>query len=369
MAEGTRGGPIAAYRELIRSGAIQRDPAQELTAETLQLLAHRLHGYAPPQGKGIRRWLGLNKRSEPPPGLYLHGGVGRGKSFLMDLFFEHVDVPAKRRVHFHAFMQEVHERIHRYRKDENPGSHTRDALPPVARRLAGEAWLLCFDELQVTDIADAMILGRLFARLFESGVVVVATSNRAPEELYKDGLNRELFLPFIDLMKQKLDVLHLDSPTDYRTVFLAGEPVFLTPVTAETTARLDRDFRHLVGEETPVPTVLDVGGRPLVVPLAARGVARASFDALCRQALGPGDYLALARAFHTLVLEGVPRLGAEDRNAAKRFVTLVDVLYEHKVKLLCTAEAAPVALGVERTVSRLAEMQSADYIARPHAGG
>jgi cell division protein ZapE len=373
MVDGS-GGPMAAYRALTRSGEIVPDPAQELAVETLQLLGDRLHRYQPATGHGLRHWLNLTRRAEPPPGLYLHGGVGRGKSFLMDLFFSHCAVEAKRRVHFHAFMQEVHGLLHRYRREENPGAHTRDAIPPVARRLSSQAWLLCFDELQVTDIADAMILGRLFARLLENGVVVVATSNRHPDDLYKGGLNRELFLPFIALIKERLDLLHLDGPTDYRTTFLSGVPVYLAPITAENEARLDRDFAHLIGEDVPCPVGLEVQGRVVTVPRAARGVARAGFADVCERALGPADYLALARAFHTLVLDRIPRLTGDDRDAARRFITLVDVLYEHRVKLLCTAAAPPAELYTEgdgafefaRTVSRLMEMQSRDYLASPH---
>ena len=368
------GGPIGAYRALVESGDAQGDPAQEQVMLRLDDLARRLVGYAPSAGGRRRRWLTFARPAEPPKGLYLHGGVGRGKSFLMDLFFDHAEVEAKRRVHFHAFMQQVHGAIHRFRTAERPGSHTRDAITPVADEIAEESWLLCFDEFQVADIADAMILGRLFARLFEHGTVVVATSNQPPGELYKDGLNRQLFVPFIDLIKTRLDVHRLDGPHDYRALFLAHEPAYLTPITPEAEARLEADFRHLIGDATAGPTPIEVLGRTFQVPRAARGVARASFAALCEAPLGAADYLALARVFHTVVLDRVPRLSAERRDAARRFITLIDVLYEHKVKLLMSAEAAPEALYVEgdgafefaRTASRLAEMRSADYMALAH---
>jgi cell division protein ZapE len=284
---------------------------------------------------------------------------------LMDLFFAVAPVEKKRRVHFHAFMLETHERIHRHGK-RAPG----DPIGPVAASIASETTLLCFDEFHVTDIADAMILGRLFQALFGHGVVVVATSNRAPDELYKDGLQRERFLPFIALLQQRLDVLELESGRDYRLAKLARKPVYHHPLTGEAHEALETAFADLTDGAAGEPAVIDVKGRRLTVSRAAKGVAWFTFDELCVRPLGAADYLALAERFHTIILEGIPAMGPEQRNEAKRFNTLIDTLYDRHVNLVASAAAAPEALypagdfafEFERTVSRLQEMQSADYI-------
>ncbi|MBL4689949.1 MAG: AFG1 family ATPase [Rhodospirillales bacterium] len=373
--------PIEAYRALLEDGSIAPDPSQAQAMDRLQGLSDMLPGYAPQMGKkGWMSRLGLGRgKVKPPRGLYLWGGVGRGKSMLMDLFFDTVTtVPERRRVHFHAFMQEVHRRLHSYREAVKAGeaSESSDPLAALGRVITERAWLLCFDEFHVTDIADAMILGRLFEVLFEQGVIVVATSNRPPRDLYKDGLQRELFEPFIDMIEDKMDVLELDGGVDYRLERLQAMDVYLTPHSIEAGARLDEDFRSLSIGGHARPVTLTVQGRDIIIPQAAEGVAMAGFADLCAQPLGPGDYLEIARCFHTLILRDIPRLGPERRNEAKRFVTLIDAIYEARVNLICSADAPPQALypegdgafEFERTVSRLMEMQSTEYMAMAHTG-
>lgn len=375
--------PVAALRERRRKGALRPDPAQDLAAEKLQLLHQALRDYRPLGHQGaLAGWkarLGLARRQEDPPqGLYIFGAVGRGKSMLMDLFFDTAPVPRahKRRVHFHAFMIEVHQRLHAWRK-RTKGEES-DPIPKLAEEIAAETWLLCFDEFQVSNIADAAILGRLFAALFDDGVVVVATSNRAPDDLYLGGLQRELFLPFIALMKERLDIIELEGGVDYRLLRLKGLPVYHQPLTTAAAAALDSAFATLTenGDDAghATPCTLAVQGRQVSVPLAAKGVARFTFAELCARPLGPADYLALATHFHTLIVAGIPRLGPERRNEAIRFMTLIDALYEHKANLICSAEVPPAALYIEgdfafefqRTVSRLQEMQSEAYLTAPH---
>ena len=364
-------GPLFAYRALRAAGDLQADPMQELAAEKLQSLHKALIGYAPNGGgQGWAARLGLGRAPEPPPqGLYIYGAVGRGKSMLMDLFYEQAPAARKRRAHFHEFMIEVHDAAHVWRQDKNKKDE-RDPLPQIAGKIADETWLLCFDEFHVTDIADAMILGRLFTALFDRGVVVVTTSNFAPDDLYKDGLQRRRFLPFIDLLKHRLDCLELASPTDYRLARLKSMRVYHAPLGPESARRLEQAFGELTEGAESRPTSIEVKGRRVPVSRAARGVAWFGFEELCARPLGAEDYINIAREFHTLVLNGVPRLDENRRNEAKRFMTLIDVLYEHKTNLVMAAEAAPHDLyrgethGFEfqRTVSRLMEMQSAEYL-------
>ena len=366
---------LKAYQALVAAGELRPDPAQAAVAGQLDALAQALARPQPAPGL-LARLIG---RAPPPPprGLYIWGGVGRGKSMLMDLFFGSAAVAPKRRVHFHAFMAEVHAAIHAAR-----GAGTADPLMAVAADLARGARLLCFDEMQVKDIADAAILSRLFTALIDAGVTVVTTSNRPPDDLYKNGLNRHLFLPFIALVQQRMDVVALDGPTDYRLQRLAGTQTWHVPNGPEATAALSAAFFRMTDyppeDRAHVPTeTLEIpGGRTLHVPKSLKGVAVFSFARLCRQPLGAADYLAIARRFHTIFIVGIPVMGPENRNEAARFVTLIDALYEHKVKLIAAADAEPGALypagdgafEFQRTVSRLMEMQSARYLALGHGG-
>jgi cell division protein ZapE len=326
----------------------------------------------------------LSPKSGPPRGVYLWGAVGRGKSLLMDVFFNNTDVAPKRRVHFHEFMAETHDRIAAWRASDEKTKrrHRRanrmsidDPMPPVAADLAREARLLCFDEFQVTDIADAMILGRLFEALFEEGVVVVATSNRHPDDLYKDGLNRQLFLPFIAMLKSRLDIVRLDAERDYRLDRLGAAPVYHSPLGPEADAAMDRAWETMIAGAREHPEMLVVKGRNVVAPRTARGLARFTFAELCAAPLGASDYLAIVRRYSALFIDRIPLMGPENHNEAKRFVTLVDAIYESRTKLVCSAAAIPAALYArgdgafefERTASRLMEMQSADYLGAEHA--
>jgi len=366
-------GPLALYRTRRRAGQLEADPVQELAAEKLQSLHHALVHYQPASGlAGWRERLGLaRRRDEAPQGLYIFGGVGRGKSMLMDLFFASAPVEKKRRVHFHEFMLEVHDRLHRQRQDR---SLEGDSLAPLAAEIAAESWLLCFDEFHVSNIADAMLLGRLFAALLDLGVVVVTTSNTAPEDLYQGGLQRERFLPFIDLLKERLDILELDGVIDYRRNRIKDVTVYHQPLGAAADAALAAAFAQLTDGAAGGPTTLAVQGRQLAVPQAAKGVARFRFADLCERALGAADYIAIATHFHTVIIGEIPLMTPEQRNEARRFMTLIDALYEHKTNLICAAADAPDKLYVagdgvrefKRTASRLIEMQSMVYLARPH---
>jgi cell division protein ZapE len=371
--------PVAQrYETLVASGAIERDPAQTALVRRLDAVAAALGEHRLARKSSALGWLfGRRSPQTLPKGLYVWGPVGRGKTMLMDLFFEALPVRRKRRAHFHAFMADVHERIHRWRQALKKGEvKGDDPIRPVAADLAQEAWVLCFDEFSVTDIADAMILGRLFTALFEHGVVVVATSNVDPERLYEGGLNRTLFVPFIALLKERMDVAHLNARTDFRLEKLAGSPVYHTPAGAAAREALDRAFRTLSGRARGKAVTLAVKGHAVEIPQAAAGVARFSFADLCAKPLGASDYLAIAQSFHTVILENIPRMGFEQRNEAKRFIILIDTLYDSRVKLLASAEAeapelyrAPTgreAFEFDRTVSRLIEMRSQEYLALPH---
>ena len=363
------------YAALIAAGKIEADPGQEVLAAHLNALAHRLDQHRLSRKSSSLGWLFAKKNTgELLKGLYVYGEVGRGKTFLMDLFFETSPVKRKRRVHFHEFMADVHDRIHVYRQDSNPDSE--DPIHRAATAIAGESWLLCFDEFHVTDIADAMILGRLFTRLFELGIVMVATSNLAPGELYKDGLNRSLFLPFLALLQKQCEVVQLDARTDFRLEKLTGVPTWYVPPDAKADAALDDAWRQLTGGEAGAPHDLVVKGHAVHVPKAAMGVARFSFHDLCAQPLAATDYLKIAHEFHTILLDHIPVMDFSRRNEAKRFIILIDTLYDLAVKLLASAEAQPDELyrgdqGFEaqefkRTASRLIEMRSQSYLGLPH---
>ncbi len=370
-------GPRPAYLALVMAGELVSDPAQALAAERLQALWQALRGYDPKPRRAAAGLLGLLLRrggTEPAPrGLYLAGAVGRGKSMLMDLFFAAADVRRKRRLHFHRFMQDAHATMHAIKR-QDPGVD--DPIPPLADQLAARAALLCFDEFQVNDIADAMILGRLFAALFERGVVVVATSNTAPDDLFRGQPGRDAFLPFIALIKQHLDVLELDAARDFRRERMRGIRTWHVPADAMARRALDAAFAELTGGAAEQTLTLTIAGRALVVPAAAAGVARFEFAALCGMPLGAGDYLAIATRFHTLILDDIPRLSPDNFDEARRFITLIDTLYDQRAKLIASAAAPPDQLYqrgqnaamFERTASRLDEMQSEAWLALPHGG-
>jgi cell division protein ZapE len=374
---GRQTGPLPIYHAQVEAGTLEPDPAQAMAIERLQDLWERLRDYDPSASTGesvsfLSRIVRRRHAEEyVPTGLYLVGDVGRGKSMLMDLFFATADVPRKQRIHFHRFMQGVHARIHAWKQANPRGS---DPIPPLADKIAGDSALLCFDEFQVNDIADAMILGRLFQALFDRGVVVVTTSNTRPDDLFKGQPGRDAFLPFIALIKQRLDLLVMDGGRDYRRERMRGLRTWLVPADAMSRHQLDETFERLTGDSEAKPVTLTVMGRELVVQQAADGVARFDFDFLCNTALGAGDYLAIANAFHTVILDGIPRLSPDNYDAARRFIVLVDTLYDHRVKLIASADDTPDRLYqrgknakmFERTASRLDEMQSEDWLALVH---
>jgi cell division protein ZapE len=368
---------LGQYQELISSGAIEPDPAQAEVADALANLEQRLAGYKPQRKQGLLGRLFADKNGGPPRGLYVHGEVGRGKTMLMDLFFQASPVEHKRRAHFHEFMADVHERIYAYRQEIARGELANaDVIALTAQALFDEAWLLCFDEFHVTDIADAMILGRLFARLFELGTVVVATSNVAPEDLYKGGLNRALFLPFIAEISEHMEVMRLDARTDFRLEKLVGVKIWLVPADAQADAALNKAWAKMTGNAKCKSRDIAIKGRLLHVPCSSHGVARFSFADLCEKPLAASDYIRLARDYHTILVDRIPVMDYPDRNAAKRFISLIDTLYDNAVKLMASAEADPVSLYLatdgneanefKRTSSRLIEMSSNSYLALPH---
>ncbi len=367
------------YHALLSEEALERDEAQLRVVAELDRLAGELADYQQGRNAGmLGRLFGRKPKAEPPRGIYLWGSVGRGKTMLMDLFFQAAPVQAKRRVHFQAFMADVHQRIHDWRLASKAGTARGDEpVAPVADDLAAQAWLLCFDEFTVTDIADAMILGRLFQALFARGVVIVATSNVEPGRLYEGGLNRALFLPSIKQIQQHMQVYELNARTDFRLEKLAGNPVYHVPADAAAHEALTRAFKSLTGRSRGEPRTLEVLGRQLLIPQAINGVARFSFHDLCEQPLASSDYLAIAREFHTVVIDDIPVLPAHKRNEARRLTWLIDALYDMQVKVIASAQEQPVGLYLgtegrevfefERTASRLIEMRSTDYLALPHA--
>jgi cell division protein ZapE len=367
------------YDMLVTRGRIERDAHQALVVANLDRLREAIEETRLARKASALGWLfGARRAAEAPiKGLYIWGSVGRGKTMLMDLFFDAVSLEAKRRVHFHAFMADAHRRIFDWRQKKKAGAvKGDDPIAPVAEALAKDATLLCFDEFAVNDIADAMILGRLFQALWARKVIVVATSNVDPDDLYTDGLNRALFLPFIDMIRANMEVMKLDAPRDFRLERLENAPVWLTPSDDQARGALTKAFAALSGVEQGVETRLPILGREIVVPQAAGHVARFDYADLCKKPLGAADFVMIAECFHTLILDGIPVIGPDERNEAKRFINLIDALYDQRVKLLASAATEPheiyraptgrEAFEFERTVSRLIEMRSKDYLALAH---
>jgi cell division protein ZapE len=376
----TGNGPAANLAARRAAGLVHPDSVQEKVVARLQAVFDQLKAGTVQSAKpGLLSWLGLGQVAKAPAGphgLYIWGPVGRGKSMLMDLFFADAPVAKKRRVHFHEFMLEVHERLHKRREElaAKGAPPESDTIVPIARAIASETRLLCFDEFQVANIADAMILGRLFETLFEEGLTVIATSNRAPDDLYSGGLQRDRFLPFIALMKLRLEILELGGGQDYRLDRIRKLDMYLTPLGAWATGKLDEAFRALADGADGEPRVLRTQGRDVDVPRAAPGVAMAHYLDWCGKPMGAADFLCIADHFHSVILAEIPRMGPDNRDTAARFVTMIDTFYEKKVKFICSAAASPDRLYTEgdgafefqRTVSRLMEMQSPEYLALEH---
>ena len=355
--------PKTIYQKRLKSGALKPDSVQKKAVEELNRLYQELLDYKPRKG-----WF--SKPEEPPKGIYFYAGVGRGKSMLMDLFLESLpERISKRRVHFHEFMISVHDYVHSRRSDDSIRQGADESIPLFAARIAEKTRVLCFDEFHVTDIADAMILGRLYRCLFEHGVIIVSTSNWAPDDLYKDGLQRDRFLPFIEMIKEKMEIFHLDSPHDYRVQFLVKEGSYFHPLSSAK-PKVDKVFQTLSDGRTTRQEVLNVKGRDVEVPVTVKGIARFDFSDLFEQPLGAEDYLKVSETYHTVFIEGVPKMGRSKRNELKRLMNFIDVLYEGRNRLIISADAPPEklysggdhAFEFERTISRLNEMQSVDYI-------
>ncbi|HEX5281523.1 MAG TPA: cell division protein ZapE [Micropepsaceae bacterium] len=368
--------PVERYRALLNSGALKPDPAQANAAEILNKLHHELQTWRP--ARPLLFGMGLRKRIAPK-GIYVFGDVGRGKSALMDLFFQSVEGPGKRRIHFNEFMADTHGFIHSWRslspaekkrRPEYVRGAGEDPIAPAARRIASSATLLCLDEFQVTDVADAMILGRLFEKLLEYGAVSVVTSNSPPDGLYERGINRELFLPFIAMIQQHFEIVELTGALDYRLNRMAGLHIYNTPLGPGADRAMDEAWQKLTDGQPGESLDIEILGRKFEVPKVAEGVARFSFDEVCGAALGPPDYLAIADHFHAVLIDQIPQMGPEKSNEARRFTWLIDTLYDRRIKVICSAAARPELLYVRgdnvapfrRTASRLLEMQSVDYL-------
>ncbi|MGE0251189.1 MAG: cell division protein ZapE [Dongiaceae bacterium] len=363
--------PSQKFQEIQQLQGLQKDAAQKGALAALDRLYEELGHYRPgARAKKFGKWLGA-EITPPPKGLYFYGGVGRGKTLLMDLFFDLALTEKKRRCHFHEFMADVHQRLHWQRQKSKATSD--DIVAVVAAEMAAEAWLVCFDEFQVYDIADAMILARFFTELFAQGVVMVATSNVKPDDLYAGGLHRERFLPFIPVLKNHCEIVEFKGAVDYRLLKLKELDVYYTPLGNYASESLDHAFAELTGGAIAHEEIITVKGRKIKAPKAAKGVAQFHFRDLCEQPLGASDYLELAKNFHTLILDGIPLFTDERRNEAKRFIILIDTLYDQKIRLICAAAAAPMELSApnqhafefQRTASRLIEMQSPDYLSMP----
>ena len=366
---------ISKYNSLHNSGEIDFDNAQiEVVSELDQILA-KLRDQKKNSEKGLLgKFFGKKSNQQKSiKGLYIWGAVGRGKTILMDMFFEICPVERKKRIHFHEFMADVHARVHKYRQALKRGEVSDvDPIPPVARELARDMEVLCFDEFSVTDIADAMILGRLFTQLFSLGVIVIATSNVEPSKLYLDGLNRSLFLPFLKLLEQHVDTICLESPIDYRLEKLGTNPVYLTPLNNETTKQMNSLWFRLTGALEGKQEWIEIKGRKIEVPSTTAGAARFSFSDLCGNPNGASEYLALAKKYHTFFIDDVPELNVSKRNEAKRFITLIDTLYDNRTRVILSAQTEPEKIyqatsgnevfEFQRTISRLREMQSTDYL-------